>query len=296
MQLEEVNSISSSAGGVPRVVEPSFIDQDLYRSAEIARRQARLGDLVLDEIVPRLMRLHSEVIEPINPALGAPSEGEIVGLARIVMTSDIDAAAAYVLALKARGLDMETLFLELLEPAARRLGEMWERDECSFVDVTIGVARLQNLLAIFNSTNTIPALNEKRSVLLVSTPGEQHSFGVAMLDKFLRAGGWTVHVERPKTPADVGAAVASGWFAVAGLSLSSETHLDVMEETIATIRRRSRNRAIGVMVGGSLFNEREGLAAGVGADATAANAPAVVLLAQKLFDIGATTGWRGPRR
>ena len=38
--------------------------------------------------------------------------------------------------------------------------------------MTLGVARLQKLLAIFNCTHDIPALGQKRRVLLTTAPGE----------------------------------------------------------------------------------------------------------------------------
>lgn len=46
------------------------------------------------------------------------------------------------------------------------------------------------------------------------------------------------------------------------------------------------------MVGGPPFCESPDLAARVGADATAVNAPAAVLLAQRLFDLGAQSNWQ----
>ena len=41
---------------------------------------------------------------------------------------------------------LELLFLRLLAPAARRLGELWEGDLCTFTDVTIGLSHLQQVL------------------------------------------------------------------------------------------------------------------------------------------------------
>jgi len=51
-----------------------------------------------------------------------PQQFRYLGLAHIVLGNDLEAAVAYVLMLRDRGLDMDTLFIELLEPAARHLG------------------------------------------------------------------------------------------------------------------------------------------------------------------------------
>ena len=45
------------------------------------------------------------------------------------------------------------------------------------------------------------------------------------------------------------------WFAVVGFSASCGTRLDLLAASIRAARRASRNRGVGVMVGGPLFIE-----------------------------------------
>lgn len=275
-------------------LETHFISPEIYLRDDVAERQAKLARIVANEIVPRLLRLHTEVI-PAAPPVAlvietlAPTGADITGLADIVLGSDLEAAAAYVLVLRDRGLSTDTLFLDLLEPTARLLGEMWDRDECDFIDVTLGIARLQKLLAIFNDTYTLAALDERRHILMAMTPGNQHSFGVTMVERFLLAAGWQVRTELEGTSEDIAHVAKSTWFAVVGLTAGSERQLDSMRTTIAQIRRESRNQAVGIMVGGPMFTANPALAHDVGADATAPNAPAAVIVAQKLFDLAAAT-------
>lgn len=272
-------------------LETLFIVPDIYRRDDVAERQAKLARIVSNEIVPRLLRLHAEVVPAAPPVTMviealAPTSADITGLADIVLGSDLEAAAAYVVVLRQRGLSMETLFVELLAPAARLLGEMWDRDDCDFIDVTLGVARLQKLLAIFNESHTSPELDTRRSVLMAMTPGDQHFFGITMVERFLTAAGWQVRTELEGTSQDIAKVAKQHWFAVVGLTAGSERQLESLRTTIAQIRRESRNQAIGVMVGGPMFTANPDLARDVGADDTAPNAPAAVLVAQKLFDLG----------
>lgn len=271
-------------------LETHFIAPEIYRRDDVAVRQAKLARIVSTEVIPRLLRLHSEVVPEAPPVTVliealAPSSADISGLADIVLGSDLEAAATYVMLLRDRGLSMETLFVELLEPTARHLGEMWDRDECDFIDVTLGVARLQKLLAVFNNTHAAPALDQRRNVLMAMTPGDQHFFGVTMVERFLLAAGWKVQTELSGTADDIVAAASRNWFAVVGLTMGSDRMIDTLRSTIAQVRERSRNPAIGVMVGGPMFTANPSLAQEVGADATAPNAPAAVLVAQKLFDL-----------
>lgn len=272
-----------------RQLEAHFVAPDIYRRGDLALRQSQLAQMVSDKVIPQLLRLHDEIVPEAPPvdaviAALAPDRVDISGLADIVLGDDLEAAVRYVIVLRERGLSMETLFIELLEPTARHLGEMWDNDACDFIDVTLGVARLQKLLAAFNGTHTCDALDMRRTVLMAMTPGDQHFFGVTMVERFLEASGWTVQTETAASAEEIADAAKARWFAVAGLTTGSTQMIDSLAETIDLIRKRSQNPHIGIMVGGPLFSEDPSLVATVGADATAPSAPAAVLVAQKLSD------------
>jgi len=252
---------------------------------DAADRQRRLAAIIAQDIIPRLMLIHHEVLKPCAKEPNAPSPREIEELANLVLGPDMQAARAYLALLKQRGLPLHVLFVELLEPSARLLGKMWDDDRCDFLDVTLGVARLQELLASFNDPHGISAFGDMRRIITTTTAGEQHRFGLTMVEKFLRAAGWHVRSEAGSALESIAASVQSEWFAVAGISLSCETRLDALATLIKTIRDNSCNKSIGVMVGGPVFKKNPELAMRVGADAAAIDAPAAVLLAQKLFDL-----------
>ena len=176
-----------------RRLETYFIAPHIYQRPDVPDRQAKLASIVSTNIIPRLLRLHSEIITDAPPvkvlveAL-APSKVDVSGLADILLGADLKAAAAYITILRDCS-PMGGLFVELLEPAARLLGEIWDRDECDFIDVTLGVARLQKLLAVFNNTHTVASLDNRHQVLIAMTPGEQHQFGLQIVERFSLGGG-----------------------------------------------------------------------------------------------------------
>ena len=273
-----------------RSFEKHFVSPEILQRQDVGIRQYDLARFVSDEIVPRLVRLHTDVlpgaprVEEVIEAL-RPNSTEIDALAHIVLGDDLEAAATYVTVMKERGLSMETLYVELLEPTARHLGEMWDRDECDFIDVTLGVGRLQKLLAIFNETYALPQLGNRRVFLMATAPGNQHSFGASMIEKLLSAAGWEVEVEYSGDAKQLIEAVSSTWFAVVGLTAGSDEQLSALKTAIAQVRQNSKNPLVGVLVGGPMFSLNPELAIDVGADATAPNAPTAVLAAQKLFDL-----------
>ncbi|MCA3071293.1 MAG: cobalamin B12-binding domain-containing protein [Rhodocyclaceae bacterium] len=260
------------------------------------RRIAGLVRTIEGEIIPRLMLAHAARGQELVSASGASTrqiESEQVdALVHAVMTQDTEAALLLVRALIHGGVSLESIYLDLLSTAARRTGEMWEADVCSFTDVTIGLWRLQEVMHEVGMANAIPPRTAEppHRVLLRQTPGEQHSFGLNMVAEFFRRAGWQVHDDSSEAGTDPVDNVRGRWFDVVGLSLSGERHLDVLATTIHAIRKASRNRGVGVMVGGPLFIEHPDLVARVGADTTANDGRQAVLQAHSMIGLLARCG------
>ena len=69
---------------------------------------------------------------------------------------------------------------------------MWEHDECSFTDVTIGVCRMHQVLLEYSRCFEPPdgPHSQGKNALIVPAPGEQHTFGLFLVVEFLRRDGW----------------------------------------------------------------------------------------------------------
>ncbi len=79
----------------------------------------------------------------------------------------------------------------LLAEAARRIGEGWVCDNLNFVEVTIAVGRLQSAFLRLSQAafGHFPARCES-SALIMSAPGEEHVFGLMLVEELFRASGW----------------------------------------------------------------------------------------------------------
>jgi MerR family transcriptional regulator, light-induced transcriptional regulator len=75
------------------------------------------------------------------------------------------------------------------------------------------------------------------------------------------------------------------WFDVVGLSLSCDALFDRLVEAVPAMRRASRNRDLGVLVGGPAFLDRPDRVMCVGADASAADARDAPRIARHLLDL-----------
>jgi methanogenic corrinoid protein MtbC1 len=211
---------------------------------------------------------------------------DVAEFARLVTTHDLSVATAYVSALLNRGVSLEKIYLELLAPAARLLGEWWKEDLRDFTEVTSGLCRMHQLLHEFSPAflHDARAGAPGRCVLLVPMPGEQHSFGLIMVGEFFRREGWDVWDPHPSTPEDLLGVVRKQSFAVVGVSLACETRLGELPGLVAAIRARSRNPRVGVMVGGQPFIGHPERVAQVGADCTATDGRHATLEAGKLIN------------
>ncbi|MFW5678662.1 MAG: cobalamin B12-binding domain-containing protein [Pseudomonadota bacterium] len=205
---------------------------------------------------------------PADPARG--DETELDAFVHLLLAPAEDAVRRHVDRLVVLGTPVERLGRDLLEPAARRLGELWTDDRVDFTAVTVGVWRLQllarHLDAAFAETTF---QGDDRRVLLVPSPGEQHSFGLYAVSGCFRRAGWLVTGAAAPSTRDLVQLVERQWYAVIGLSLAAERGLDALRAAIPQLRRASCNPRLGVMVGGPVFLEHPALAHEIGADVTA---------------------------
>lgn len=241
----------------------------------------RLAAVIFDDIVPRLHMLHHELSA--KDAEGAFTRAEITDFGDTLISDDGAAVDEFLQRMRGRGHAEETLFLGLMAETARHLGALWEDDHCTFIEVTIGVARLQKLLCVFSGRAEPAFTDREHRILLCALAGERHLFGLDMVACFMRHASWDVVLQKELEAPAVAAAVADDRFAILGLTLSAESGLELLCRTIQAARAASINPAIGILVGGPLFRAHPKLVAQVGADAMASDAASASLLAKKLL-------------
>jgi methylmalonyl-CoA mutase cobalamin-binding domain/chain len=234
-------------------------------------------DVVERQVLPRLVLSHrGEGARATPRTLPAPSAdpAEIDELAELVLRDAPEPAEHFLDARRHRGLHLEDFYVGYLAPAARLLGELWEDDRLSFTQVTIGVGRLQQLQHRLSDSleHDLPPRVNSRRILLASAPGEQHTFGLSIVASCFRTEGWDVAGGPGTDEPTLLEAVQGHWFDLVGLSISADRHLEALSRLVRRVRRASRNRSLGVVVGGPLLEQRADLARLAGADAAMTDA------------------------
>jgi MerR family transcriptional regulator, light-induced transcriptional regulator len=239
------------------------------------------------QIIPKIVLALRKAPAP-KPAepVGQQGPSAVEQFAALALAMDDDAPLAYVQGLVAQGVSVQSIFLDLLAPAARNLGSLWESDAADFANVTLGVGRLQRIMRHlgehFHSEGAHGGGGE--SVLLTIIPGEQHSFGLSMVAEFFRRAGWNLCTGPFSSHQELTAVVHNHWFDVVGFSVSSDRRLAELKKDIQDIRRDSRNRNVGIMLGGPMMIADPSLVASMGADMMSVDATTAPQQARSLIE------------
>jgi len=269
-------------------------DEESERARDLSVAQLRTA--VERELIPRLLVAHShEMAAPEAP--GIPSEplpggewsahDEVVRFASLSAAGEHERLREHVSALLSCDVGLDALYLHLFAPAARHLGEQWTRDEVSFVDVQLGLSNLHRLVCEcgpIGFRRERGGLVDSRSILLAAVPGEQHTFGVTLAADFFTRHGWRVSNLCGHDYDFIVERLASTRYTATGFSLVGDGDLAALGKAIATLRRRSRNPNLLVLVGGDFFARHPDAVDAVGADLSALDAHRAVLAAERALD------------
>lgn len=243
------------------------------------------------ELIPRLFVNHMMDIPATSPLVenmasepepGPWSSDEAISdFADLCVSNDPGKLDEKITDLLAQGVTLESIFLFLLEPVARHLGDRWLEDEMSFLDVHLGLTRLHQLIC---ECETIGYHAENlqlpnKSILLSCAPGENHTFGLTMVADFFRRYGWRVSNLCGLDDEFLLARLSSTYYSAVGFSLHHQNSYELLQALIEQVRSSTTNRELIVMVGGDYFIRHPDAVKAVGADIFATNGKEAVLKA-----------------
>lgn len=169
--------------------------------------------------------------------------------------------------LKKKGYSDARLVFDVIPVVARDLGKAWERDEISFVDVTIGCARLQhevhNLTDEADDAALVPA-SQRRDCLVLLPAGAQHTLGATILAKQLRHAGMRVSQDLEATSDTVLTLAKYLRFDAVFISASLSESSDILRQLVDVSRQQWPDSK--VVLGGSFQGYGPEITARIGAD------------------------------
>lgn len=261
------------------------------RRATSAKRpvvREAVNAIIEAEIIPRLFMAH----QPGDARLGSRKSRPITpeDAARFALLSLRLKAASLldeVEALMAEGSSVESICLDLLAPAARTLGEMWDRNECDFIEVTMGLWRLQEVMRELVARS--PARQHHcvvpQSALFAPMPGDHHSFAALMFEEVFAHAGWQSEALPRPDRCELLDRLAQRPFDVVGLTLTHDWPSAPLANLIEAMRNASANPKIVVLLAGRMIKENPGLVQKVGADGAGVDARAALAVAESLIKV-----------
>jgi MerR family transcriptional regulator, light-induced transcriptional regulator len=224
-----------------------------------------------------------------RPRQRSISAVDVIEFTRLCVSEDAPSLLDFVERFLSTGSSVETIYIELLAPSARKLGEYWEADSEDFVGVTMGLWRIQEVLR--ELTLRVPPVARAgtgmRSALFSTMPGEQHSFGTLMVAECFERAGWQADVLIEPSQSELTGKFARHHYDLIGLTVSRDCSSAALSGVVAAIRAVSSNPHVKVLVGGRAINEQPELAGDCGADGTAIDASSAVMLADRLVPVKA---------
>ncbi|TAD73224.1 MAG: cobalamin B12-binding protein [Sphingomonadales bacterium] len=281
-----------AGSAVLRGVISAPLERVRRRSSGPSDQPDSVNAIIEGEIIPRLLMAHSVTQPRARAGLFrtiTPDEASRFAVLplRLEAASLLEEVDAFI----AKGASVETICLDLLAPAARKLGEMWDNDECDFLDVTMGLWRLQEVMreVASRSPADLAGLALPFSALFSPMPGDHHNFGTLMIEEVFARGGWRSEALVKPERRELLDRLARQPFDMVGLTLARDCPSAALSNLIKAVRNVSANPHIIVLVGGRMINENPGLAVAVGADGTGADALAALELANALVKTAAVS-------
>jgi methanogenic corrinoid protein MtbC1 len=224
-------------------------------------------------ILPHIVEHHLKADRLENGQLNVPAHPSIDSahidqLLLLLLQDDATPSANYVKELFATGIELEEIYLNLLTPVARKLGEQWESDDADFTQVTVALWRIKQLMYDLSPVFQEYAeyKQQGKNVMLVPLPGSQHTLGLFMVSEFFARAGWRVWGELAATEADILRMAKTQWFDVVGLAASVREQFPDLKRMISEVRSASLNPHVGIMIGSPVFNQNPDLIEDLGAD------------------------------
>ncbi len=219
-------------------------------------KQPLIGDFVsiggAEALVSRALTLVTHRGQAVRPQPRDLDPRLMQLLETAVLDSDRAARSRATTAMQQAGVPWEDIADRYIPAVARHLGELWCADEMSFVEVTIGSARLQAMLREMGPEWAEETALDPRApnVVLAQRENDNHTLGTMVVAGQLRRLGVSVRLAIGLSDDAIAETVAAGRFDAVMLSVSCSERLEVIGNLVKKIRRVAQNSPP-IVVGGT---------------------------------------------
>jgi methanogenic corrinoid protein MtbC1 len=187
---------------------------------------------------------------------GTTAETLLARLGDLISLHDKSGAVGLALsAVESGGIDVPTLYRDVLTPLMVDVGSCWQCGATSVWEEHLASATVRTIVeALYPTVRRLAdaAPSARKSVLLACPPDEAHDLGLRMLADRFDMAGWTTFYLGPDTPA-AEIAAATHTLAVELVVLTSSTHFHRLRVRSLLDQMHAAMPGVRVVVGGPAF-------------------------------------------
>jgi methanogenic corrinoid protein MtbC1 len=228
--------------------EFAFDDQTFLRTSSlfVAKRDRLTEDTIQSLAFDTLSRLAERALR--DPAFEAEAVSDTLlkRFCEALLDPRPDGALAFIDEQRALGLTRLGVYLSYIGASAKWLGEQWQDDSLSSLEVASATGHLYALMRALRAERPDLARDARRSALFATVPGEDHGVGITMAADLFRETGWKIDLQLGCAHDSLVAHIEQTQPHVIGLSFSSQEWLEPLIRLVVTIRLMSPHTIIGV--------------------------------------------------
>jgi len=199
--------------------------------------------------------------------VGEPRESLVTGLIEASLSGTKSAFADLLIEVKRSRISLAALADVYIPIAARRMGQAWHEDELSWIDVTIGVGRMQSLLREIGTAWVADQAGDTGhgTVMLIVPEREQHTLGPMVATGQMRRYGVSVCLRIAPSFNELRSLMAARQFDGVMISVATKEKLESVVKTVQFLKTLMA-KPVPVVVGGAVMSKVEDPASCTGAD------------------------------
>jgi methanogenic corrinoid protein MtbC1 len=221
-------------------------------------------------------------LERLDPPMGLDDLAR--GYLDAVLDGRREQAVSLVLDAVRHGKDLAAVLVDVLEPAQKEIGRLWQEGEISVAQEHLCTSVTQQVMSELYPY-LFTGVPRRHRLVAAQAPGSLHEVGLRMVVDLLEHEGWdTTYLGDGATPGEVVETLASRHAEVLAISASMPGQVRGVMALVSAVRTDPRTAEVKVVVGGRPFLVDPGLVAEVGADGSAADARQTVELCSRLVE------------
>lgn len=196
-----------------------------------------------------------------------PRESLVAGLITASLSGTKSAFAELLTEVKRARISVAALADVYIPVAARRMGQAWHDDEMSWLDVSIGVGRMQSLLREIGTAWVADQAGDAGhgTVMLIVPDREQHTLGPMVATGQMRRYGISVCLRIAPSFNELRSLMAARHFDGVMISVATKEKLESVAKTVQFLKTVMA-RPTPIIVGGAVMAKVEDPASCTGAD------------------------------